>query len=84
MSSNGPMVLIVDDEKDLRMLLDFNLKQAGYRTRAGGRPAPRRSRAREPHPPDLILLDLNLPDLPGTEVCRRLKADPADRARSRS
>jgi two-component system, OmpR family, phosphate regulon response regulator PhoB len=75
MSTNGPMVLIVDDEKDLRLLLDFNLKQAGYRTQqaAGGREALERV---ERDPPDIILLDLNLPDVPGTEVCTRLKSDP--------
>ncbi|HZS37413.1 MAG TPA: response regulator transcription factor [Polyangia bacterium] len=75
MATHGPLVLIVDDEKDLRQLLDFNLKQAGYRTQqaAGGREALERV---EREPPDIILLDLNLPDVPGTEVCAQLKADP--------
>ena len=75
MEGSGALVLIVDDEKDLRSLLDFNLKQAGYRTvhAANGNEALARAAS---HMPDLILLDLNLPDLPGTEVCRRLKADP--------
>jgi two-component system phosphate regulon response regulator PhoB len=76
MSESGALVLIVDDEKDLRSLLDFNLKQAGYRTlhAATGTEALQRASSQRP---DLILLDLNLPDLPGTEVCRRLKADPS-------
>jgi two-component system phosphate regulon response regulator PhoB len=75
MGRTGELVLIVDDEKDLRQLLDFNLKQAGYRTvhAASGDEALRRARS---YRPDLIVLDLNLPDLEGTEVCRRLKADP--------
>lgn len=74
----APTVLIVDDEKDLRQLLDFNLKQAGYRTlhAAGGAEALAQA-AR--HEPDLILLDLNLPDVAGSEVARRLKADPETR-----
>jgi two-component system phosphate regulon response regulator PhoB len=71
-------VLIVDDEKDLRHLLDFNLKQAGYRTlhAATGEEALTQAARHTPH---MILLDLNLPDLSGTEVARRLKADPETR-----
>ena len=70
----GPLVLIVDDEKDLRSLLDFNLKKAGFRTAqaATGQEALARARTLRP---DIILLDLNLPDVPGTDVCRTLKAD---------
>jgi two-component system phosphate regulon response regulator PhoB len=76
--SAAPTVLIVDDEKDLRQLLDFNLKQAGFRTlhAATGEEALVQV-AR--HQPQMILLDLNLPDLAGTEVARRLKADPDTR-----
>jgi two-component system phosphate regulon response regulator PhoB len=75
MSSRGALVLIVDDEKDLRNLLDFNLRQAGYRTlhAATAKEALLRAGASRP---DLILLDLNLPDLSGTEVCKQLKANP--------
>jgi two-component system phosphate regulon response regulator PhoB len=75
MKENGALVLVVDDEKDLRSLLDFNLKQAGYRTVHAATGQEALSRAAS-HNPDLILLDLNLPDLPGTEVCKRLKSDP--------
>ncbi len=65
-------VLIVDDERDLAQLLDFNLRQAGFETRQAlsGEEGIRLANERVP---DLILLDLMLPDLPGTEVCRRLK-----------
>jgi two-component system phosphate regulon response regulator PhoB len=74
----APTVLIVDDEKDLRQLLDFNLKQAGFRTlhAATGEEALVQV-AR--HQPQMILLDLNLPDVSGIEVARRLKADPDTR-----
>ncbi len=70
------MVLIVDDERDLRTLLDFNLRQAGFETAhaASGAEALARARALKPH---VIVLDLNLPDVSGTDVCRLLKADPA-------
>jgi two-component system phosphate regulon response regulator PhoB len=76
MSATAALVLIVDDEKDLRALLDFNLRKAGYRTVHAATGAEALARAAT-HRPDLIILDLNLPDLPGTEVCRQLKADPA-------
>jgi two-component system phosphate regulon response regulator PhoB len=73
------LVLIVDDEKDLRSLLDFNLKQAGYRTAQAATGADALTKARQLLP-QLILLDLNLPDVAGTDVCRLLKADPATHA----
>ena len=77
-TSAAPTVLIVDDEKDLRHLLDFNLKQAGYRTLHAATGEEALAQAAR-HEPDMILLDLNLPDLSGSEVARRLKADPETR-----
>ncbi len=72
------LVLIVDDERDLVSLLDFNLREAGFETAAAttGEQALARARGRVP---DLVLLDLMLPDLSGTEVCRQLKGDPRTR-----
>ena len=72
------LVLIVDDERDLRDLVDFNLKKAGYATlhAATGLEALQLATTRLPR---IIVLDLNLPDLPGTEVCRRLRADDKTR-----
>jgi two-component system phosphate regulon response regulator PhoB len=72
---NELTVLIVDDEQDLRDLVDFNLRQAGYRTRqaAGGASALASCRAERP---DIIVLDLNLPDVSGLDVCRTLRAQP--------
>jgi two-component system phosphate regulon response regulator PhoB len=68
-------VLIVDDERDLLSLLDFNLRAAGFETLLAttGEQAVSQLRRRIP---DLVLLDLMLPDVPGTEVCRQIKADP--------
>jgi two-component system phosphate regulon response regulator PhoB len=66
------LVLVVEDELDVQRVIEYNLKQDGHRvvTATSGRDAVRL--AREVHP-DLILLDLMLPDLRGTEVCRTLK-----------
>lgn len=70
-----PAILIVEDERDVQTLLDYNLKAEGFETlRAStGEEALAWLRARVP---DLVLLDLMLPDLPGNEVCRRIKSDP--------
>ena len=72
------LVLIVDDERDLRTLVDFNLRQAGWRTAqaATGAEALARARALEP---TVVVLDLNLPDVSGIEVCRLLRADDKTR-----
>ncbi|MFO7561614.1 MAG: response regulator transcription factor [Enhygromyxa sp.] len=72
-------ILIVEDEQDLLDTLEFNLQREGYATRraASGR-AGLDAAALEP-PPDMILLDLMLPDMPGTEVCRQLRASERTR-----
>jgi two-component system phosphate regulon response regulator PhoB len=72
----GERVLIVDDEPDLLELARFHLEQAGFEveTAPDGRVGLEAIRRRRP---GLVVLDWMLPDLPGTEVCRRLRADPA-------
>ncbi len=69
-------VLVVEDEPDIRDLLAFHLEREGYQvSRAhSGTDALRQIRA---GPPDLVLLDLMLPEMDGLEVCRRLRQDPA-------
>ncbi len=80
MSSPPPkgLVLIVDDERDLRTLLDFNLRQAGWRTAQAETGAEALARARSLRP-SVIVLDLNLPDVSGMDVCRLLRADEETR-----
>ena len=67
-------ILVVDDEPDLLELVRVNLSQAGYQvdTAPNGTVALERLRAT---PPDLLVLDLMLPDLSGTEICKRLRGD---------
>ncbi len=72
-------ILIVEDEADLAELVSFNLKQAGYSTEAAHTGAGALATVRE-RQPDLVILDLMLPDLSGTEVCRRLRADEATKS----
>lgn len=68
-------VLVVDDEKDLCELLVYNLTKAGYETSVAhnGRQALDVLARRVP---DLILLDVMLPELSGTEVASRVRTNP--------
>jgi len=67
-------ILVVDDEPDLLELVRFNLSQAGYEVETAETGMDGIEKARRRHP-DLLVLDVMLPDLPGTEVCRRVRAD---------
>jgi two-component system, OmpR family, phosphate regulon response regulator PhoB len=66
-------ILVIEDEKDLRKVLDYNLRQAGHQVWTASRGRDGLRLARE-HRPDLVLLDLMLPDISGTEVCRSLRS----------
>ena len=65
-------LLVVDDDLNSRQTLDALLSREGYETRCApdGRAA---LMVAEADPPELILLDVRLPDLDGFEICRRLK-----------
>jgi DNA-binding response OmpR family regulator len=68
-------IMVVDDTPANLQLLEHLLRERGYHVRAlpRGRLA---LAAAEAEPPDLILLDINMPDMNGYEVCERLKAHP--------
>jgi phosphate regulon transcriptional regulator PhoB len=68
-------ILVVEDEKDLREVLTYNLGREGYKVLSAENGSEGLKRARK-DVPDLLLLDLMLPDLDGIEICRRLKKDP--------
>ena len=67
-------ILVIEDEADLREVLAYNLSREGFQVDAAGDGARGLSKAEERRP-DLILLDLMLPDMDGLEVCRRLRQD---------
>jgi two-component system sensor histidine kinase/response regulator len=71
-----PNILIVDDVPANVLLLVRMLTERGYRTRTalGGKLALEAART---EPPDLILLDITMPEMNGYEVCEQLKADEA-------
>ncbi|MGH7813877.1 MAG: response regulator [Candidatus Binataceae bacterium] len=66
-------VLVVEDDADIRELLRYNLEQEGFAVEeaAGGAQALERIQRRVP---DLMVLDLMLPGMPGLEICRRMRA----------
>ncbi len=68
------LVLIVDDEQDLLTTLQYNFEREGFKTRTAMTGAEAMVQAAMHPAPDLVLLDLMLPDFSGTEVCRRLRA----------
>ncbi len=65
-------VLVIEDEKDLAELVAFHLEKEGFRALIAGDGASGLKEARSAKP-DLILLDLMLPGMMGTELCRLLK-----------
>jgi len=73
--SDLPLVLIVDDNDRNRKLAVDVLRLARFRTLEAGTAAEGIALASE-HLPDVILMDLRLPDLDGTEAARMLRAEP--------
>lgn len=69
-----PRILVVDDEPEAVELVEFNLKQAGYTvtTAADGAEALKKARSQ---PPDLIVLDVMLPEMDGFEICKTLRLE---------
>ncbi len=72
------LILIVDDERDLVEALEYALQREGFRTSVAIMGQQALALAASPCP-DLILLDLMLPDMAGTQVCLQLRAGPATR-----
>lgn len=68
-------ILVVDDEPDAIDLIEFNLRSAGYDVSSASNGAEAIRKARQT-PPDLILLDLMIPEVDGLEVCKVLRRDP--------
>lgn len=71
-----PKVLVVEDEDNIALALDFLMTREGYdhdRIASGGEAM---ARIRETHP-DLVLLDVMLPEISGYEICQSVRMDPA-------
>jgi DNA-binding response OmpR family regulator len=75
MATMGKRVLVVDDEPNIVMSLEFLMRRAGFEVGVArnGREA---LEALEGSPPDLLLLDVMMPEFDGYEVCERVRARP--------
>jgi two-component system phosphate regulon response regulator PhoB len=71
-------ILIVEDEQDIVQVLEFALRQAGFDAVVAPDGETARARIAQ-RLPDLVLLDLMLPDVPGIEICKQLKGSAKTR-----
>ena len=78
LSMAKPTILVIEDEPDIRDVLEHCLTREGYQVMVAADGADGLKKA-ENHRPDLVLLDLMLPEIDGLEVCRRLKEMPETR-----
>lgn len=67
-------ILIIEDEKDILKMLEYNLSKEGFKVDSVRNGEDGLDLAKRSHP-DLVILDLMLPGLPGLEVCKALKGD---------
>jgi two-component system phosphate regulon response regulator PhoB len=75
----GARILVVEDESDLAELVAFNLRQAGHTVSTASNGSTALAEVQRKRP-DLIVLDVMLPDITGVEVCRRLRRQEATSA----
>lgn len=68
-------ILIVEDEKDIVRMLEYNLKKEGFKTISTRDGESAVVAVKEKHP-NLVVLDLMLPSIDGLEVCKMIKSDP--------
>jgi two-component system phosphate regulon response regulator PhoB len=73
---NQRRIMVVEDHAQTRELLQYNLQAAGYEVRSAGS-GEQGLDAMGRWRPDLVLLDIMLPEIDGLEVCRRLKQTPS-------
>ncbi len=76
MTERKPRILIIDDDVLVRETVKIALIQADFEAATLEEPSGAEEEIRRSKP-DLILLDIYMPDLDGLDLCRRLKADPA-------
>jgi two-component system phosphate regulon response regulator PhoB len=68
-------LLLVEDEEDLRIVLQYSLQKEGYTVFVSSTGAEGLRMVRQ-HKPDLLILDLNLPDMSGIDICSQIRQDP--------
>lgn len=73
MKTDQPKILVIEDDKDIAELIEYNLKQEKFKTEIAYSGSSGLDKIKNTNP-DLILLDLMLPDVGGLEICRKLKS----------
>jgi two-component system phosphate regulon response regulator PhoB len=73
------LVLVIEDEVDLATTVEYNLRSEGFQVRIAHSGRDGLASAQADPLPDVVILDLMLPDLSGTEICRRLREQPRTR-----
>ena len=76
--NDRPLVLVADDDEDIRALVSFRLERAGYDV-VEARDGEEALRLAREQAPDLAVLDVMMPKLTGDEVTRRIRGDEAMR-----
>ena len=76
--SDRPLILVADDDDDIRALVSFRLERAGYEV-IEARDGEEALRVAHEQSPDLAVLDVMMPKLTGDEVTRRIRVDEAIR-----
>ncbi len=69
-------ILVIEDDRDIVELVRYNLEKEGFQVMASGDGSTGLAQLRKSSP-DLLVLDLMLPKLPGLEVCKEVRRDPA-------
>ena len=67
-------ILVIEDEEDLNQTLSFNLKNEGYKVTSALKGSEALEILENASPPDLVILDLMLPDMPGLDICRHIRS----------
>ncbi len=70
-----PRILVIEDDRDIAELVRYNLGQEGFQVACVADGAAGLAQLRK-LPPDLLILDLMLPKLPGLEICKEIRRDP--------
>jgi two-component system alkaline phosphatase synthesis response regulator PhoP len=69
-------ILLIEDDADIGLSLKYNLEREGAYAVSTARDGEEGLREAQARPPDLVILDLNLPGIDGLEVCRQLRRKP--------
>ena len=67
-------ILVIEDEEDLNQTLSFNLENEGYKVTSALKGSEALEILENAPPPDLVILDLMLPDMPGLDICRHIRS----------